>query len=219
MRILHLLSGAAVAATLVLGGSPARAAEDATEASPTGKGITGGALLGAEVVMLFEAAIKVKKPWAYALGGIAGGVAGGVGGYFVEDSGDAKLSIYLLAGGMALAIPTTVAVLNATSYDPGADATEDRGTKDEPVAEPPQPTAAPPQGATKKARSRRVARRAPAQPELYTAPPALVGASPSTLSLSLPAVEVRNAYSRAELVQYGVKQATEVRVPVMRFVF
>ncbi|MCC6901492.1 MAG: hypothetical protein IT377_21145 [Polyangiaceae bacterium] len=219
MRILHLLSGAAVAATLVLGGSPARAAEDATEASPTGKGITGGALLGAEVVMLFEAAIKVKKPWAYALGGIAGGVAGGVGGYFVEDSGDAKLSIYLLAGGMALAIPTTVAVLNATSYDPGADATEDRGTKDEPVAEPPQPTAAPPQGATKKARPRRVARRAPAQPELYTAPPALVGASPSTLSLSLPAVEVRNAYSRAELVQYGVKQATEVRVPVMRFVF
>lgn len=219
MRILHLLSGAAVAATLVLGGSPARAAEDATEASPTGKGITGGALLGAEVVMLFEAAIKVKKPWAYALGGIAGGVAGGVGGYFVEDSGDAKLSIYLLAGGMALAIPTTVAVLNATSYDPGADATEDRGTKDEPVAEPPQPTAAPPQGATKKARSRRVARRAPTQPELYTAPPALVGASPSTLSLSLPAVEVRNAYSRAELVQYGVKQATEVRVPVMRFVF
>ena len=216
MRILHLLSGAAVAAALVLGGSPARAAEDATEASPTGKGITGGALLGAEVVMLFEAAIKVKKPWAYAVGGIAGGV----GGYFVEDSGDAKLSIYLLAGGMALAIPTTVAVLNATAYDPGEDATEDRGTKDEPVAEPPQPGAAPKaQGAQKKARSRRIARRAAPQAELYAAPPALVGASPSTLSLSVPAVEVRNAYSRTELMQYGVRQATEVRVPVMRFVF
>ena len=220
MRILHLLSGAAVAAALVLGGSPARAAEDATEASPTGKGITGGALLGAEVVMLFEAAIKVKKPWAYAVGGIAGGIAGGVGGYFVEDSGDAKLSIYLLAGGMALAIPTTVAVLNATAYDPGEDATQDHGTKDEPVAEPPQPGAAPPaQGAQKKARSRRIARRAAPQAELYAAPPALVGASPSTLSLSVPAVEVRNAYSRTELMQYGVRQATEVRVPVMRFVF
>lgn len=218
MRTLHLFAGAAIAAALVLGSGPAHAAEDAQEPSPTGKGITGGALLGAEVVMLFEAAIKVKKPWAYVAGGIGGGIAGGVAGYFAEDSGDAKLSIYLLAGGMALAIPTTVAVLNATAYDPGADATEDRGPKDEPVAEPPQPSPAPaPQGA--KARTRRVARRAPAPgAELYAGPPALVGASGRALTLSVPAVEVRNVFSRAEL-KYGVKQATEVRVPVMRFVF
>jgi hypothetical protein len=221
MRILHLLTGAAVAATLVFSGNPARAAEDATEASATGKGITGGALLGAEVIMLVEAAIKVKKPWAYAVGGIAGGIAGGVGGYFIEDGAEPKISIYLLAGGMALAIPTTVAVLNATAYQaPSVDATEDRAPADEPAAEPAQPSAAPaPQGAVKKARTRRVARRPVQQAELYTAPPALVGLSPTAVTLSVPALEVRNAFTRTEIMEFGVKQSTEVRVPVMRFVF
>lgn len=223
MRILHSLSAAAIAATLVLAASPARAqSEDKSEASPTGKGITGGVLLGAEAVMLVEAALKVKKPWAYAIGGIAGGIAGGVGGYFVEDSGDAELSIYLLAGGMALAIPTTVAVLSASAYEPPANVTEDRAPSDEPVAEPPQPGAAPPppaQGA-QKARPRRVARQSSEAAALYpAAPPALVGLSPRALTVGVPAVVVKNVYSRAELMEFGVKQATEVRVPVMSFVF
>ncbi|MCE7888934.1 MAG: hypothetical protein DYH12_04380, partial [Sorangiineae bacterium PRO1] len=80
----------------------------------------------------------------------------------------------------------------------------------------------PPQGAqgAKRSEPRRVAKR-PAEPAvLYPAvPPALVGLSPRALTLGVPAVEVRNAYSRAELMQFGVKQATEVRVPVMSFVF
>ena len=63
----------------------------ADEVSPTGKGIAGGALLGAEAVMLVEAAFKVKKKWAYAVGGGVGAIGGGVGGYFVEQNGDAKL--------------------------------------------------------------------------------------------------------------------------------
>lgn len=226
MRILQSLSAAAITAALIFGASPAGAqTEDKTEVSPTGKGITGGVLLGGEVVMLFEAALKVKKPWAYALGGLAGGIAGGVGGYYIEQSDDdGKISIYMLAGGMALAIPTTVAVLSASAYEPPADATEDRRPSDEPVAEPPQPGAAPPpppgaQGA-RKTSPRRLARRPAEAPVLYApSPPALVGWSPRAVTLGVPAVEVRNAYSRAELMQFGVKQATEVRVPVMSFVF
>lgn len=221
MRILHSLSAATIAASLLLGTSVSQAAEDKTEASPTGKGITGGVLLGGEAVMLVEAALKVKKPWAYAVGGIAGGIAGGVGGFFVEDSGDAKLSIYMLAGGMALAIPTTVAVLSASAYEPPADVTEDKRPSDEPVAEPPQPGAqpAPAEGAAKKP-VRRVARRSTTPAVLQaSAPPALVGVTPTSLSLSIPAVEVRNLYSRTELAQFGVQQGTELRVPVMNFVF
>lgn len=220
MRIGQLITRAAMGAALTLVAIPAGALEDKREASATGKGITGGALLGAEVVMLGEAAFKVKPAWAYAVGGLAGGIGGGVGGYFIEQSASAKTTMYMLAGGMALIIPTTVAVLSAAAYEPPANYTEDRGPSDEPVAEPPQPAApAPTSGQTKKTR-KRLARRN-AAPTLYapTAPPALLGVSPSAVTLSVPAVEVRETYSRAELMQFGVKQAAEVRVPVFNFVF
>jgi hypothetical protein len=96
-----------------------RAAPSLAEEVPaTGKGIAGGALLGAEVVMLVEAAVGVKSGWVYILTGLLGAGAGGYGGYVVEQEADSKVSVYMLAGGMALVIPTTVAVLQATSYSP-----------------------------------------------------------------------------------------------------
>ncbi len=220
MRKLTLALTAATAALVFLP-QTASAAEDQPEASPTGKGIVGTALLGAEVVMLTEAALNVKPWWAYAVGGLAGGVAGGVGGYYIEQaSGNAKVPMYLLTGGMALIIPTTVAVLSASAYDPPANYTEDRGPVDEPVAEPPQPSgAAPaPTGQRKAPKARRVAR-APLEMHHPVAPPALVGMGEGSLTLSVPAVEVRQTYTQQELLQYGVEQKTELRVPVFNFVF
>jgi hypothetical protein len=63
----------------------------------------------------------------------------------VEQADANKTSMYLLAGGMALIIPTTVAVLSAKAYEPPADYTEDKGVsdQDQPVAEPAQPTGEP----------------------------------------------------------------------------
>src|ERR1051326_3827956 len=55
--------------------------------SPAGKGIIGGALLGAESVMLVEAAAEVKPAWAYAVGGGLGAIGGGIGGYFTQQIG------------------------------------------------------------------------------------------------------------------------------------
>jgi hypothetical protein len=107
MRISFVSTTLALSIALL---APSALATGKEEASPTGKGITGGALLGAEAVMLVEAALDVKPAWAYIVGGLAGGVAGGVGGWAVEDGGDARVSMFLLAGGMALVIPTTVAV-------------------------------------------------------------------------------------------------------------
>jgi hypothetical protein len=141
------------------------------EASPTGKGIAGGALLGAELVLATEAALDVQAPWAYVVGGIAGGAAGGVGGYFVEDQGDARAPMLMLAGGLAFAIPTVVAVLAATAYEPPASYLQDQIPADEPLAEPPAPTDAAPPPVTP----------APA-PVTPAAPPAPApdGAAPST---------------------------------------
>jgi hypothetical protein len=203
--------------------SPAAFATGKEEASPTGKGITGGALLGAEAVMLVEAALDVKPAWAYIVGGLAGGVAGGVGGFFYEDSVDsARGPMFLLAGGMALIIPTTVAVLSATAYEPPPDYVQDKAPSDEPVAEPPQPTGAPPgSGATPPPTSRwRLRRPTPsAKVQRPVVPPALFGLEQGTLTLSVPAVEVREMYSRREIAMYGVRQAQEVRMPVLNVAF
>ena len=214
-----MLGAAATAVALMASPQVAQAGENVSEVPATGKGIVGGALLGGEVVMLAEAAFKVKPWWAYAVGGVAGGVAGGVGGYFAEQNGSAKLSMYLLTGGMALAIPTTVAVLSATRYEPPADYTEDRGPVDEPVAEPAQPEAGPPPAAPAPTSKRRRVAPEATTPHMPVAPPSIVGIHEDALTLSIPAVEVRDLYTREDMFRYGVTQKAEVRVPVLSYVF
>jgi hypothetical protein len=50
-------------------------------------------------------------------------------------------------------------------------------------------------------------------------PPALLDISGKTLALTVPAVEIRDTYTRREVAMYGVKQQTEVRVPLLQMVF
>jgi hypothetical protein len=227
--------GAVLLATL----APAMAR--AEESTPTGKGIAGGVLLGAEVVMGVEAAVGVRKPVPFLVGGIAGGVLGGVGGYFLEQNvGDAKIPSYLLAAGVALLIPATVLVFDATAYRPPADYQEDRGGIDsEPVADAPTappngttppPSSQPPEGSgagtlpaqgpvSKKPSS-------PPRPYAFRRPPLVAPPRPpmasvlafqgSQLRLSVPAVEIRPVFTPQELRQLGVAQREEVRIPVFQ---
>ena len=105
----------AFTASFVLVGSEARA----DEVSKSGKGIVGGGFLGGEVVSLSLAIAKVNSGWPYLLFGGLGAAGGAVGGWAVEDkakTGEAPM--YMLAGGMALLLPTLVVALNATSYEP-----------------------------------------------------------------------------------------------------
>ncbi|HEX4474579.1 MAG TPA: hypothetical protein VH142_05855 [Polyangiaceae bacterium] len=210
---------------------------EGSQASSTGKGVTGGALLGGEAVMLVEAAAGTRPGWAYAVGGGLGAIAGGVGGYFPEHDHDTKLSFYLLVGGMALVIPTTVAVLSATAYTP-TDYTEDRPSPDEPIAQPAAPLPATTPAPTPEPAPAAAPAPAPAAPAPAAAPsgrardrvgspvarrqqvaPALVGIADGSLTLSVPAVEVRQMYTRTEIALYGVKQHTEVEVPVLNLAF
>jgi hypothetical protein len=207
MRLLDSLPALAVMVAAV---AVPRLAHADDQPSPTGKGIAGGALLGAELVLAIEAAADVQPAWAYVVGGLAGAVGGGVGGYFIEQEGEAKLPILMLAGGMALAIPTTVAVLSATAYEPPVDHVEDEPPSDEPVADPPRPVGASPTSRTTS--RRKVATRAHLVP-------ALIGVEPERVTLSVPAVEFRDVYSRAEVASFGLTQATEVRIPVLNVLF
>jgi hypothetical protein len=202
MTRLSSIPVAALAASLSLWSAEALATGQ-PEATPTGKGIVGGVLLGAEVVLLVEAAIDIGPAWAYIVGGAAGGIGGGIGGYYLEKTGEPKPAMFLLAGGMALAIPTTVAVLNATAYEPPATYTEDRGPVDEPVAEPPRPES-----------------RTEPGPRSQRLPPlALLGLAPRRLALSVPAIEVRALYTPVQLHEFGLEQGTEITVPVFSWLF
>jgi hypothetical protein len=251
--------------TLVAG--TASADVGTTEASAKGKGVVGGALLGAELVCGVEAIAGVKSPWAYLGGGVAGAVGGGIGGHFVEKNGSPRASMLLLAGGMTLVIPTIVGVLSATVYQPPADYLTDKPPADEPVANPPQPdnnapvtpgttpaappganpsppptmqpSAAPPPSvppassptpapspppngagpASPAQRARKVAAQHRTLPPLALTPPALVALRPGALALSVPAIEIQPTYTRAELAMFGVKQTTEVHIPVVNVVF
>jgi hypothetical protein len=247
MRIQTSFFGTLTLAILTLAPVAARA----EEVSTTGKGIVGGSLLGAEIVLATEAAFKVQPAWAYIVGGVGGAAAGGIGGYFIEQEASPKATMLMLAGGMAFVIPTTVAVLSATAYEPPANYTQDRPPTDEPVAEPPQPTGAPtpaptpattsPSGSNEVTAPAPAPESTPAAPtpsgptsslpkrksnahrtlplDYHLSPPALIGVSAQALTLGVPAVEVRNAYSRNELAMYGVNQATELRVPVLNVFF
>jgi hypothetical protein len=245
MRFQSSLLGTLTVATLTLAPLAAHATGVA-EVSTTGKGTIGGALLGAEVVLLTEAAFKTQPTWAYLVGGVAGGIGGGIGGHFIEKSAAPRTTMFILAGGMALAIPTAVAVLSATAYEPPANYTQDKPPVDEPVAEPPQPTIGPspsvapppnsPAGTIAPATpappvtapsaptptsSLRKSRSHRALPDLdyHLSPPALIGISDQALTFGIPAVELSYVYSRTELAMYGVTQATEVRVPVLNVLF
>jgi hypothetical protein len=212
------------------------------EASPNVKGVTGGALLGAELVMAIEAAFDVQPAWAYVVGGLGGAVGGGIGGYFVEQEGNPRTTMLMLGAGMAFIIPTTVAVLSATAYEPPADYLQDQPPADEPVAEPPRPVDAPAPPAPPAApptsppgdvppstdpaptpgdppsgtrapsnRSERLSLRMP--------PPALIGIDPRAVTLNVPAIELHDVYTPVEQLTFGAPQATEVRFPLLNFIF
>lgn len=123
MRLHHSLTpvAAALAGAVALW-APTTQAEPV---SATGKGVTGGALLGAEAVLITEAALQVKPRWAYLVGGAVGAAGGGVAGYFVEKGGDATASMLLLTAATALAIPTAIVTLNATRYQPSEEVPRD----------------------------------------------------------------------------------------------
>lgn len=210
------LAGASVAAAMLTGAPERASAQDAGGAagdtvSVDGKGIVGGALLGGEVVMLTMGAIGVERGWPYLVFGGLGAVGGGVAGYFIEAAEPrAEVPLYMLAGGMALVIPTVVVTLNATAYRP-PETDQSEPIRNEPVAEPPQP------GVSFQITS-------DAAPILRgdrgSAPRlGLIDITPSRVALGVPALSLRPLYSQDELFKFGVAQGHELRVPVLRATF
>jgi hypothetical protein len=215
--------------------APARQAH-ADDVSPTGKGITGGALLGAEAVTMVESIAGVHQGWAYGVGALAGAAGGGVGGYFIEKgSTDGRVPMYMLAGGLALVIPAIVLTLNATRFMPEEGAIEDKPLT-APPAEPGAPggsvTGSPPDVATPAPPPPPETSPPPQPPQSRATPPlrrSRVRAAPlreslfdvreGALRLGVPVPDVRPVFSVAERRQYGMVGETELRLPVLHVTF
>ena len=202
-----LLTGALGAAVLF---SPADAqAQEANDptVSPTGKGIAGGALLGAEIVMIPIAIAGVDAWWPYLVFGAVGAGGGAVGGWAVEQAtkpdGPSEPALYMLAGGMALVVPTIVGVLNATAYDP-TEEEDEQG--DEPGTDIP----------TEAEGSVEVGARYPGGTPV---PMSIVGVDAwserPAVGMGIPAVSVQPRFTPNEMAAYGVEQGTEVSIPVV----
>jgi hypothetical protein len=205
----------------------------ADEIQGTPKAIVGGAFLGAEVVAIPMAIAGVRAGWAYAVFPALGAVGGGIGGFFMDKAYDdsktaAYGSAFMLAGGMALIIPTIVLMLNATRYHPSAEATEDRAPKNVgPEANPGSsggnavsPTnqggtsaPPPPSGANGTTGGGAGGNQPPYIPLSF------VDMNQGKLRMGIPVPEVHNAYTTQQLKELGVRQATELRVPVFKLAF
>jgi len=195
----------------------------ADEIKGTPKGMVGGGFLGAEVVAIPMAIAGVKAGWAYAIFPPLGAVGGVIGGYFMDHAYDtsgpaggpttpAYGSAFMLAGGMALIIPTIVLMLNATRYHPSAEAVEDRAPKNTgPEANPGS------SGGSSVTPSKDSGGGGGNQPPYI--PLSLVDVHEGSLRLGIPVPEVHEAYTPQQVKELGVVQTTEVRVPVFKLAF
>ena len=212
-----LVAVAVAAFAMALAGSPSEARADGP-VTATGKGTVGGALLGGEVVCITMGAIGVERGWPYFVFGGLGAVGGGIGGFFIEKASSPEPSLYMLAGGMALIIPTLVVSLNATAYKPPeTDQIQNEPANNKPVLDAPAPGAP---------AARPTASRAVKKPARFAAAPVLPHIPLSVLdlykghvALGIPAFELRPLYSSAELWKYGVGQGSEVRFPLFKAMF
>jgi len=236
------LALATVMGTTALVGAPRTAHAD--EVKPDGKGIVGGALLGAEVVVFAEALFGVRSGTAYVLGGIGGGIAGGLGGYAIETAvDDGRVPAYLLAGGLVLVIPALVIALDQTRYMPSEGAREDKPvnapTPDpgkpggssvvgaEPAAPPAISPTTPGGGATPGPSAPAGGGTTPAPAPggggtqaPVRAPLSLFDVRGGDFRVGVPVPEVRPALSANERRQMGVQNnGSEVRFPVVRVTF
>ena len=215
---LGAVAAAAVAFAMALAGSPSDARADGP-VTATGKGTVGGALLGGEVVCITMGAVGVNRGWPYFVFGGLGAVGGGIGGFFVEKATAPEPSLYMLAGGMALIIPTLVVSLNATAYKPPeTDQVQNEPANNKPVLDAPAPT---PAGAPAPLTSRSVKKpaRVAARPVMPHIPLSVLDIYKGNVALGIPALELRPLYSSAELWKYGVSQGSEVRLPLFQTMF
>ena len=217
---------APIAVAVGLAAMPHTALADGS-VSPKGKGIVGGALLGAEVVTMPMGIAGLKPWWPYVVFGSVGAAGGAVGGWAIESQINkvasptptnpggppAEATVGMLAVGLALVIPTLVVDLNATTRhdqpsEPSATPTTEEQNKkpDEtnPGGKPPDNTSvtvktsdARPHPGSSPHGSSKYLQR-PVHTSEHRASGAFLGVADGSIQLGVPAIQVAPMYTPVE---------------------
>jgi len=203
------------------------------------QGLVGGALLGAELVMMIEGGAGVRNKWIIIGTGAAGLVAGGVGGFFVDRAIDQTMmasrflpliSTAMLAVGLSLIIPTVIVVLTATMYRPDTNnQVDDNAAANQPLEESRGTNPSTNPGTNSGASSSGTTTSTPGPTDnpgagassggrrsgRSSAPEALLNFPRGNFRLGMPSLRLVQSYSTHEMRQYGLAQQSEWRVPLI----
>ncbi|MEM9191694.1 MAG: hypothetical protein AAGF12_21150 [Myxococcota bacterium] len=212
VMVLSLAAGCIAAEEVLFGPSVAEAQVETNQIDSTAKGTIGFGIVGAELGFFVPALVGLEDLWAYIVFPIVGAAGGAVGGYFLFDEPNrVEGSVAMLAIGLALIVPTLVATLALTAYDPSDD-----GVEVESEGEPPpedesgESSDESAEEAEETAEARRRLRDAASG-----ASAGLFRLSERGLHLGVPGIAIADAYTAEEVRRFGANQQTEVHVPVV----
>ncbi|MCB9667009.1 MAG: hypothetical protein H6715_02680 [Myxococcales bacterium] len=191
-----------ILAGLALGGSTPLAARAQTAQAPQVdadiEGKIGGGLLGAELGLVAVGALGIEETWPYLVGVAVGGTGGALLGHFLIDQNNAvEAGVGVMAAGIALAIPALVFAVAASAYDPDDD--------DAALSSKRNRLEASHRGEPQRTPRVRLADESAGRGLLRYG-------SRGGLCVGPPSLGWVPMFSREDLLKYGVKQQTELRV-------
>lgn len=212
--LLKFASVMAIATALLCASTNASQAQQPVELDSNIQGTIGLGLVGAEVGLVIPALAGMDDAWPYIVFPVVGAGGGAVAGYFLLDQpGHTEAGVITLAAGMLLIVPTIVATLALTAYDPESDFPDDDGFQapdDEDAAEAPAPNVGP-DAAEQEAGT--------GSSDLQAGVGLLRVGSNGKLMVGAPGLSIAPVYSLTEQRQFGAPAATSLRVPVFSGAF
>ena len=212
--LLKFASIMTMATALLCASANASHAQQPVELDSNIQGTVGLGLVGAELGLLIPALAGMEDAWPYIVFPVVGAGGGAVAGYFLLDQPEhTEVGVITLAAGMLLIVPTIVATLALTAYDPESDFPDDDDLQtpgEEGAAEAPAPNVDPDaaeQGA------------GTTSGELQAGVGLLRVGSNGKLMVGAPGLSIAPVYSLTEQRQFGASAATSLRVPVLSGAF
>lgn len=185
------------------------------------KGTVGLGLVGAELGLVVPALAGLHDTWAMIVFPILGAGGGAAAGWFLLDDPDrGKGAVAALATGIGLIVPSIIVTLIATRYDPDEAAERDarnrqgimKGTGGGEV----KGSAG---GSASLSKAEEPRRKKMRQHLAQHAGGGLVRINETGLLMGLPSLKINPTYTIKEMQQFGLRQATEVHVPLVSGLF